>query len=1272
MTHGWQPAFDPQAAEPDDNLKTHAVHMALLPQGGLGAVVYYSGNRWDGGNHNSGNVDHTALLDYQSRTATRPGSPTGSGGLAPNNYLDVFCSGHAMLADGRLLVGGGTSIMGISDKLNPHDGHWGGLRESFAFDPAAIPSWQPLALMNPAPLPGAPASSGGRWYPSLVTLSDGSVLALCGHPRVYPQSFDEVTDPTTYPAEDDPRHDNNSPDRYFPCTNNWMQLSTNGLGEGFLHDFAVFYPRAHVLPGGKLLIVQPLYTTPSNGSVDPSGVFAGKSLVYDADAQTIAASFNGPQLVEGDYLNPGYAAQPTTSVLLPLLPENNYRVEVLLCGGVKALHASFLPGGEAGANWTETAPRQAFFNQGGTMVVPPRGNAIAILLPTGDVFVSGGMNIWNNTPGGPAFDPTFAVLAPEIYNHKTGTWSALTDTPATVPRGYHSNALLMLDGRVLTAGSEKGNVFGAASAEFRMEVFEPDYINVPNRLTITHAPPCAAYGETFTVDYHLGAGTVFTTISRVAITRFGSATHGFDYDQRYVGLTFVQTAPGTLRVTAPLGGDVAPPGYYMLWLIDSGGQPCLQAGTLRIGSQTFHVDTDHSVFSIYDVRFNANPATHVAIYARTVFAVFDGFIPNEVLGLTPVTTVSGMGVNASLSASGSIANPALELPGSPQLIQRTVFAFDLTFTGETAFAGMTGVDDIRVLTVTITAGDWSATGTIELVMEPSPFMLDGQPPWLSEDIRVFQVTQATAGHWMPGHAWTGPTDYIAALIGALAANPAQGETMFATLPTDEAQAALSLLPTVDGTPTGPKIYSFALARVRLDSNTVPADAVRVMFRLFRTMRPSLIYDTATIYRRAVTGTDAMALLGVEGPDIISIPFFAHDRVTPAQDMAGQPDPANLIGIPAGSTEQVRFFGCWLDINQPDDKRFPANPGMATSFGSIPLGDLRSVQELIAGFHQCLVAEVHYKLDATSPDLPRAGETPATSDKLSQRNLALLGAANPGDAATRRVQQSFEIKGTQLSAVGASVVANRAAFAAVSRGGQGIDALALWWGGLPRGTEAEIYLPGIAAADVLSLIPAPHAPVWSHVDANTLRCSTLGDVAFLPLPPSIRGRALAGLITLRLPAGIRHGEVYQCVGQQFTRAQRLVGAFELRVIVNADHAALLTIDRDQLAILKNTLSVMSHADRWYPVLARMIAQLGDRIAGFGGDPAGVAPSPWGAGPHAPVPVGVDGGEGDGDEARHRHHRRREPVRFIAEAIVPEGVEVDIHVHAHIRLRVARTE
>ena len=232
--------------------------------------------------------------------------------------------------------------------------------------------------------------------------------------------------------------------------------------------------------------------------------------------------------------------------------------------------------------------------------------------------------------------------------------------------------------------------------------------------------------------------------------------------------------------------------------------------------------------------------------------------------------------------------------------------------------------------------------------------------------------------------------------------------------------------------------------MRLDSEAAPALQTRVLFRMFRTLRPSLVYNTTTIYRRAPAGrNDVVGLLGVEGSDIISIPYFASDRVTPGRDMATQTDPANLIDIPSGKSEQYQFFGCWLDINRPDQKHFPANPGSLTDFSGVDPADLRSIQSLIGGFHQCVVAEVHYKFDAASPDLPRPGDTPATSDKLSQRNLALLGAANPGNPSTRMVQQSFEIK-----APTAGLHALEKDAAAVR---DGVDALVLWWQSLPVGT-----------------------------------------------------------------------------------------------------------------------------------------------------------------------------------------------------------------------------
>src|SRR5438067_496651 len=97
----WLPAFDPQAAEVDANKKILAVHAALVPYGNMGSILYYSGNKWDPGNHDSGNVDHSALYDCATHAVTNPHSPPNGPG-----YYDTFCSGHSLLADGRVLIAG--------------------------------------------------------------------------------------------------------------------------------------------------------------------------------------------------------------------------------------------------------------------------------------------------------------------------------------------------------------------------------------------------------------------------------------------------------------------------------------------------------------------------------------------------------------------------------------------------------------------------------------------------------------------------------------------------------------------------------------------------------------------------------------------------------------------------------------------------------------------------------------------------------------------------------------------------------------------------------------------------------------------------------------------------------------------------------------------------------------------------------------------------------------------------------------------------------------
>jgi hypothetical protein len=98
-------------------------------------------------------------------------------------------------------------------------------------------------------------------------------------------------------------------------------------------------------------------------------------------------------------------------------------------------------------------------------------------------------------------------------------------------------------------------------------------------VSIVRSPSSLSYGESFTVEFSPTRSN--TPIERVALLRNGSCTHAFDADQRYVSVPF--TSHGTtLTVTAPPNATVAPPGFYMLWLIDMEGLPCKVAPFIQL------------------------------------------------------------------------------------------------------------------------------------------------------------------------------------------------------------------------------------------------------------------------------------------------------------------------------------------------------------------------------------------------------------------------------------------------------------------------------------------------------------------------------------------------------------------------------------------------------------------------------------------------------------------------------------------------------------------
>jgi len=135
------------------------------------------------------------------------------------------------------------------------------------------------------------------------------------------------------------------------------------------------------------------------------------------------------------------------------------------------------------------------------------------------------------------------------------------------PREYHGTAVLLPDGRVMESGM--GADFGNVPDELSAEFFSPPYLFKGPRPTITQAPSQITYGQSFFV-----ATPDAASITSAVLMRLGAATHFFNMDARYVQLTFAQTTGG-LNITAPGNGYLAPPGYYMLFILNSNSVPSI-------------------------------------------------------------------------------------------------------------------------------------------------------------------------------------------------------------------------------------------------------------------------------------------------------------------------------------------------------------------------------------------------------------------------------------------------------------------------------------------------------------------------------------------------------------------------------------------------------------------------------------------------------------------------------------------------------------------------
>ncbi len=257
-------------------------------------------------------------------------------------------------------------------------------------------------------------------------------------------------------------------------------------------------------------------------------------------------------------LNDPASRNQSASVLLP--SAQNQKVMVIGGGSESSIDAT---ASVAIVDFTATKPA---FRAAAPMNFP-RIHLNAVLMPDHTVFVSGGAR---QREGG-EFEAA-VILQSEIYDPATNAWKLAAT--ATIPRLYHSIALLLPDGRVVAAGGNPARGKQVEwdppdpNEELRMEVYSPPYLFKGPRPVIDAAPTEWKYGQTFAIQSQQAGN-----IRWVSLIKNGVTTHSFNTGQRLVDLSIVSQAEGVIQAAVTNEPNIAPPGWYMLFITDTNGVP---------------------------------------------------------------------------------------------------------------------------------------------------------------------------------------------------------------------------------------------------------------------------------------------------------------------------------------------------------------------------------------------------------------------------------------------------------------------------------------------------------------------------------------------------------------------------------------------------------------------------------------------------------------------------------------------------------------------------
>jgi cytochrome oxidase Cu insertion factor (SCO1/SenC/PrrC family) len=202
----------------------------------------------------------------------------------------------------------------------------------------------------------------------------------------------------------------------------------------------------------------------------------------------------------------------------------------------------------------------------------PRQQATTTMLPNGQVLVTNGTQRSGFDPNAAQESPGMAILPSEIWDPVTEQWTEVNASPEA--RTYHSNALLIPDGRVLVNGGGQGgggsqpNGAPGVPDHPNADLYSPPYLFQGSRPGITSAPSHITYGSAFQVPSVDAA-----TVTKASLVRLGATTHAFNENQRFAWLTVQSTSGGVVTLAAPSSGNIAPPGHYLLFLMNAQGVP---------------------------------------------------------------------------------------------------------------------------------------------------------------------------------------------------------------------------------------------------------------------------------------------------------------------------------------------------------------------------------------------------------------------------------------------------------------------------------------------------------------------------------------------------------------------------------------------------------------------------------------------------------------------------------------------------------------------------